>query len=155
MERMTATAAKQNFAGLLEAAAEGPVAIDRHGRVAAVVLAPKAFQALEHRAAPVDARASRSQARLAQSLVEKERLLWHHRIALDLVTDPERARALLNEARASVRRWRDQGLCSVDYIERWEALLSLPRAQLARRIVGDLDGWGDALRQNSPWAGAA
>jgi prevent-host-death family protein len=44
-KKITATAAKNNFGGLLEdVAALGRVDVVRHGRVVAVVLSPQAFQ---------------------------------------------------------------------------------------------------------------
>ncbi len=44
--RIRATDAKQRFAELLEAAARGPVAIERHGRLVAYVLSRHAFEEL-------------------------------------------------------------------------------------------------------------
>jgi predicted nucleotidyltransferase len=55
MVRFDATAAKNRFGQLLEACARAPVAIERHGRVVAYVMAPGEFsaqpQALEDRLA--------------------------------------------------------------------------------------------------------
>jgi hypothetical protein len=31
----------------------------------------------------------------------------------------------------------------------------LPAAELASQMCGDVDGWGPALRQNSPWHAGA
>ncbi|MGH8746602.1 MAG: type VII toxin-antitoxin system MntA family adenylyltransferase antitoxin [Burkholderiales bacterium] len=45
MSTFKATAAKNRFGRLLEACAEGPVAIERHGRVVAHLVAPKDFDA--------------------------------------------------------------------------------------------------------------
>ena len=44
--RVRATRAKQRFAELMEAAARGPVAIERHGRVIAYVLSRDDFEEL-------------------------------------------------------------------------------------------------------------
>ncbi len=52
-----------------------------------------------------------------------------------------------------VARWRAEGLCSDDYIRRWSDILQLPVRQMAQAMGSDLDGWGQALRQNSPWVG--
>ena len=49
--RIRATDAKQRFAELLEAAARGPVAIERHGRLVAYVLSRHAFEELAGTAA--------------------------------------------------------------------------------------------------------
>ena len=55
MRKFTATTAKNQFGRVLEAAAERPVAVTRHGRVVAYVAAPKDFaappQSLEERLA--------------------------------------------------------------------------------------------------------
>ena len=54
-KRVTATAAKNNFGGLLEeVVALGRVDVVRHGRVAAVILSPRAFSALENRTAAAE-----------------------------------------------------------------------------------------------------
>lgn len=46
LKRMTATEAKNNFGGLLEAVATfGAVEVVKHGRPVAVVLSPRAFEA--------------------------------------------------------------------------------------------------------------
>ncbi|HSW05114.1 type II toxin-antitoxin system Phd/YefM family antitoxin [Aquabacterium sp.] len=151
MEQFSSTRAKQSFGELLKAAALGPVAIERHGKVQAIVAAPGYFTGVS---AAQDEQASRRLARANQSVVEKDRLIRHQRIALDLVTLPadERDR-MIEQALAVVQRWRQERLCSSDYIERWSALLKLPAVALAMAMVSDADGWGPALRQNSPWVG--
>lgn len=151
MEQFSSTRAKQSFGELLKAAALGPVAIERHGKVQAIVAAPGYFTGVS---AAQDEQAARRLARANQSVVEKDRLIRHQRIALDLVTLPadERDR-MIEQALAVVQRWRQERLCSSDYIERWSALLKLPAVALAMAMVSDADGWGPALRQNSPWVG--
>ena len=42
---------------------------------------------------------------------------------------------------------------SADYIQRWSDILQMPVKSMAAAIVSDQDGWGNALRQNSPWVG--
>ena len=151
MKQFSATQAKQNFGELLGAAAHGLVAIERHGRVQAIIAAPQFFNQV-----PVpDALASRQIARLRQSVIEKDRLIRHQRIALALVTasKPKRAQ-MLAAAQAVVQRWRSDGLCSADYIDRWSAILALPATEMALQMTGEADNdWGPALRQNSPWVG--
>ena len=104
-----------------------------------------------------DARlAERRAARMSQTMLEMDRLVRHQRIAIDLLTLPATERkALMQRARAVVERWQTDGLCSRDYIERWQALLALPPRELALAMTSDADGWGAALRQNSPWSGMA
>lgn len=148
----TASQAKQRFGELLKAAAQGPVAIEHHGKVRAIVAAPGYFH--DTPAPPALALAERQLARLSQTLIERDRLIRHQRIALQLLTLPaQEGQPLLDQAQATVARWRDEKLCSADYIERWEHLLSLPLTEMAQAMVSDMEGWGTALRQNSPWVG--
>ena len=101
-----------------------------------------------------DEMVERKQARLNHSLIEQNRLIRHQRIAFDLATLPECARAkLILEAHKEVERWKRDQPCSTDYIERWPEILALPPAIMAAAITSDADGWGCALRQNSPWPG--
>ena len=102
-------------------------------------------------------RLGRRAARASHALAEKDRLIRHQRIAIDLLTLPAKERrVLIRNALAVVDRWRAERLCSPDYIEKWQSLLSLPVRELARAMTSEADGWGTALRQNSPWGcGAA
>lgn len=148
----TASQAKQRFGELLKAVAHGPVSIEHHGKVRAIVATPELFHAAQ--TPSPDALAERKLARLNQALVERDRLIRHQHIALQLLTLPAPARqALLDQARTMVGRWRTEQLCSSDYIDRWTHLLALPVPELAQAMVSDMEGWGTALRQNSPWAG--
>jgi PHD/YefM family antitoxin component YafN of YafNO toxin-antitoxin module len=149
MRRFSSTQAKQSFGDLLRAAQDGPVAIERHRKVQAIVASPDRFAELD----ALDARRSaRRLARAQQHLVERDRLIKHQQLAIDLLTQPASARsALIRRARAVVDQWRARGLCSVDYIDRWSRLLALPPRELAQALASDADGWGTALRQNSPF----
>ena len=136
MKLFSSTQAKQSFGQLLEDAAKGPVAIERHGKVQAVVAAPRFFSADPGKADEIN---ERKLARLQQTLVEKNRLIRHQRIALDLATLPEVAReALINAARAEVARWKRDHLCSADYIERWTNILALSPAVMATANTHEL-----------------
>lgn len=149
MRQMSSSHAKQNFGELLDAAAREPVAIERHKKLKAIVCSPEAFQGRSDRDRQL---AERRAARAAQALVEKDRLIKHQRLAIELVLMPLPQReALLARAREEVARWRRERLCSEDYIERWEQLLGLPVDELARAMASDSLEWGTALRQNSPW----
>lgn len=151
MQQFTSTRAKQCFGQILEAAASTPVAIEKHGKVKAIIASPEFF---ERSQAAGEASASRIFARMTQASVEKDRLIRHQRIALDLVLQPASATsALIQQAKSMVTRWRGEDLCSKDYIERWDEILNLPPRKMAETIVSDIDGWGAALRQNSPWVG--
>ncbi len=151
MQQFSSTQAKQNFGQLMKASALAPVAIERHGKVQAVLMSPAFHGAAQ---AAQDPLAERRLARLQLAGVEKDRLLRHHRIAMDLLTlTPAESERLIQQARDTVERWRREKLSSRDFVDRWAALLALPARQLAREMVSDADGWGTALRQNSPWVG--
>ena len=151
MRQISSTQAKQSFGDLLKAAAIEPVAIEKHRKVQAILASPAFFAQTSESERKL---AARRLARSQQEVVERDRLIKHHRIALDLLVLPAKARnELVAKARATVQRWRDHDLCSADYIERWSALLSLPVREMAMAITSDADGWGTALRQNSPWVG--
>lgn len=77
----------------------------------------------------------------------------HQKIAIRLLTLPAQQQCtLIRQARAVVERWRAENLCSKDRIDRWQSLLELPVDELAAAMMSDAEGWGNALRQNSPWA---
>lgn len=153
MRQISSTRAKQNFGELLEAATKEPVAIEKHQKVKAILVAPEFLAQARQQDAAL---AARREARARQAAVEKDRLMKHQRIAIELLAGtPQQRRQLLRTAQDAVHRWDTEALCSADYIERWRALLRLPPRELALAMVTDLDGWGTALRQNSPWAEAA
>lgn len=148
MDQFSASQAKQQFGELMKAAMLAPVAIERHGKVRALVMAPTFFPGA------ADPKAARRLARMEQALVEKDRLIRHQRIALDLLTLPVPQRdAMVQQARETVERWRVESLSSRDYIDRWTQILAMPVASMAIEMVSDAQGWGTALRQNSPWVG--
>ena len=149
MRRFTATEGRQSFGSSLRAAQDGPVAIESHGDVRAVVASPEWFVQTDAREAR---RMARRLARAQQDLLERDRLIKHQQLAIDLLTLPAPKRsALIRCARAVVEHWRMRGLCSADYIDRWSQLLALPPREVALAITGDAEGWGPALRQNSPF----
>lgn len=151
MEQYSASQAKQQFGEMMKAAALAPVAIERHGKVRALVMAPAFFSAAT---SPANPKMERRLARLEQELVEKSRLIRHQLIALDLLTLPAEQRdAMVQQARDAVQRWHAEGLSSRDYVDRWTQLLAMPVERMAIDMVSDMDGWGTALRQNSPWVG--
>ena len=145
MNSLTASEAKQRFGDLLDMASRSPVSITRHGQEVAVV----------HGAGAPDAGVlERRLARSQQALVEADRLIRHQRMALRLLGDARAAKTLVAKARAVVDQWEQKALCSRDFIDRWRALLALPLPALAAAMSENAeDGWGPALRQNSPWVG--
>lgn len=91
-------------------------------------------------------------ARNHQAGVERSRLLRHRALALRIRTASEDDRdTIIADARAEVERWKSQQLCSEHYIDRWTEALKMKPRELAIYMMGDMDGWGDALRQNSPF----
>jgi len=93
----------------------------------------------------------RRSARDEQRQVELARLMAHQRIGADLLSCNERQKLLLDAAKCEVKRWADLRLCSQDYIDRWSEWLLLPPVELVARMCSDADGWGMAMRQNSPF----
>ena len=133
------------------ASALSPVAITRHGKVRTILAAPGAARPSTQLACD---QAARQLARAAQAGVEKDRLILHPRITIDLMALPDpSSRALAQAAAAVIGRWRHQQLCSSDYTERWQFLLNRPLPQMTVKRVSDLDDWASAPRQNSPWIG--
>jgi len=151
MEQFSSTDAKQRFGQLLKASGAAPVAIEKHGKVQAIMASPEFFARVQRNDQGVSAR---QLARAQQALIEKDRLIRHQRIAFDLATLPAAKRdPLIKAARLMVERWRDERLCSSDYINKWEQILSMPPREMAAAMVSDVEGWGASLRQNSPWVG--
>lgn len=97
---------------------------------------------------------ARQLTRANQALIEKDRLIKHHQIALDLVTAlPNHRDQMIGGARAAVARWDSKRLCSREHIERWNEILDMEPKKMAITMVSAIDGWGPSLRQNSPWIG--
>ena len=147
MDKFTASAARQNFGQLLERAATAPVGIERRGKLVAALVPP-------HWLAQSPLLDERRRAREDQQRVEQLRLMAHQRIGIELLGHKVRRKLLLDGARREVRRWSEQGLCSSDYIERWNEWLALPTIELVDRMCSDAEGWGAAMRQSSPFAAA-
>ncbi|MGE0330528.1 MAG: type II toxin-antitoxin system Phd/YefM family antitoxin [Ramlibacter sp.] len=147
MDKIKASTAKQNFGHLLERAALAPVGIERHGKLVAALVPPQWLG----RTPPLD---ERRRAREDQQRVEQARLMAHQRIGIAMLAHRDRYKQLLADARREVQRWAELQLCSQDYIDRWTDWLSLPAAELVERMCSDADGWGTAMRQNSPFAAA-
>lgn len=63
--------------------------------------------------------------------------------------DPQQAPAVVASAMEQVRLWRAKNLCSRDYIDAWESLLTEP--EKAAEILEDPSPCAAQLRQNSPF----
>lgn len=147
MQTFTASQAKQNFGALLSQLAHSPVAIARHNKTVAVVMRPDAVPPPPN---------LRLQARAEQQQREQQRLMQHQQWAITLLCcTPAQQAQQLQAAQAVVERWACEGLCSADYIARWRAWLALPVQQLAPLMCSDAEGWGPAMRQNSPFTALA
>lgn len=145
MDNVSASYVKQNFGEVLVRAARGPVGVERHGKLVAA-LVPPTWLALH---CTLDARHA---ARAAQQQVELRRLAAHQRLAIDLLcASSAQQRERLAAAAREVDRWEAAQLCSADYIARWRQWLALPLPQMAQRMCSDAEGWGSAMRQNSPF----
>jgi len=143
MMMFSATDAKKNFSEALDKAEKGAVGLQRHGKTVAMLIPASSF---------VDnQRLEKQLARAEQRTIESNRLIKHQKIALQLVVNPDTAAPLIQQATEAVARWEREKLCSHHYIDRWRSLLALPILELAQEMCGDVNGWGKALRQNSPW----
>ncbi|MBA3695544.1 MAG: hypothetical protein H0W85_01955 [Methylotenera sp.] len=91
----------------------------------------------------------RHQARLAQSNIELHRLEAHAVVA-NMLRDANASKDLINKAKAQIAKWRDNQLCSYDFIQEWEVLLENPIK--AAEILEDMTPASIRLRQNSPFA---
>lgn len=146
MNTVAASHVKQNFGEVLARAAHGPVGIERHRKLVAAIVPP-------HWLARQDDMDERRAARAAQRQVELGRLMAHQQVGIELLcASAAQQRKRIARARAEVDRWESARLCSADYIARWRAWLDLPVQELVRRMCSDAQGWGAAMRQNSPFA---
>jgi hypothetical protein len=148
MDIIAASHVKQNFGEVLARAARGPVGVERHRKLVAAIVPPHWLS--QHRA--ID---ERLVARAAQQQVELNRLMAHQQLGIELLcAEPAHLRKHLDAAQREVDRWEARQLCSADYIARWRAWLALPVKQLVQRMCSDAEGWGRAMRQNSPFTAA-
>lgn len=154
LRQIPATKAKQSFGEMLDSVrTHHALAITSHGRCKALISTPEMWSERATRFAQDIDVMERKLARAQQAQVELERLQRHARLAIDLLTSSaDQQAAVIDKARARVARWRAHALCSEDYIERWDHLLSLPIDVLSKELVGDCAGWGNALRQNTPFS---
>ena len=77
----------------------------------------------------------------------------HAALAARLLAMPAaEAAVMVRRARAAVRRWERERLCSEHYISRWRAMLAGPVRRVAAALL-ERNDWTDALFQNSPWSG--
>jgi hypothetical protein len=148
MDMVAASHVKQNFGQVLAQAARGPVGVERHRKLVAAIVPP-------HWLSQHGALDERRMARAAQQQVELNRLMAHQQLGIELLcAEPAQLRRQIEAARREIDRWEARQLCSGDYIARWRAWLELPAKQLVQRMCSDAEGWGRAMRQNSPFTAA-
>jgi hypothetical protein len=148
MDTVAASHVKQNFGEVLARAALGPVGVERHRKLVAAIVPPQWL--LQHQLLD-----ERRAARAAQQQVELHRLIAHQELGIELLCAPSpQQRKRVEAALHEVDRWEAGQLCSADYIQRWRAWLALPVKQLVQRMCSDAQGWGRAMRQNSPFTAA-
>lgn len=146
MNIVAASRVKQNFGEILALAAAAPQGIERHGKLVAALVPPDWLS----RQSGLDGRRA---ARAAQQQVDQQRLMAHQAIGIALLcSTAAEQRSQLARAAQQVDRWQAQQLCSVDYIASWREWLALPLKQLVQRMCSDAAGWGNAMRQNSPFS---
>ena len=87
MTPISSTHAKQCFGQLLKASETEPVAIEKHGKVHSFVVSAAYFAGATSNKDRNNL-AERKLARMRQSVVDKDRLIRHQRIAFDLATLP-------------------------------------------------------------------
>lgn len=148
MDTVAASHVKQNFGEVLARAALGPVGVERHRKLVAAIVPPQWLT--QH-----DALDERRAARAAQQQVELQRLMAHQQLGIELLcANAAGQRKRIDAARREVDRWQARQLCSADYVERWRAWLALPVREMVQRMCSDAQGWGRAMRQNSPFVAA-
>jgi len=149
MDMIAASHVKQNFGEVLAQAARGPVGVERHRKLVAAIVPP-------HWLSQHGALDERRLARAAQRQVELNRLMAHQQLGIELLcAEPAQLRRHIEAARREIDRWEERQLCSADYIARWRAWLELPVKQLVPRMCSEAEGWGRAMRQNSPFTAAS
>ena len=146
MNTVAASRVKQNFGEILALAALSPQGIERHGKLVAALVPPDWLA----RQSSLDERRA---ARASQQKIEMQRLMTHQALGIALLcATAAEQRIQLQAAAREVDRWQAGQLCSADYIARWQQWLALPLEQLVQRMCSDAAGWGNAMRQNSPFA---
>ena len=146
MNSVAASHVKQNFGEVLAQAALGPIGVERHRKLVAAIVPP-------HWLARHGELDERRVARAAQRQIEQGRLMAHQHVGIELLcASPVQRRQRIAAARREVDRWEAGQLCSADYIARWRAWLDLPVPSLVQCMCSDAQGWGIAMRQNSPFA---
>lgn len=87
-------------------------------------------------------------ARQKQGDVDERRRQKHLQVARAL-RNPFNAPSVIASARQQLQLWRDQKLCSQDYISEWDALLAQP--MLAADLLEAHSLKAVRMRQNSPF----
>lgn len=81
--------------------------------------------------------------------VNEQRLVKHRPVARALRSHSPVAEEVIALAQIQIERWKENSLCSADYISAWESLLLDP--DKAASILEERTSRAAALRQNSPF----
>lgn len=92
----------------------------------------------------------RLEARAKQRLYEERLARAHERIAANLALG-EIGTDAIARARAQVRKWDEQRICSKWYVERWSEILSGAAPKIAARLLALAPADAKALFQNTPF----
>lgn len=88
-------------------------------------------------------------ARLVQHDIELKRL-HAHAVVARMLKDANTSQEIISNAKDQIRKWRDNNLCSIDFIQEWEGLLTNPLK--AAEVLEDMNPHSIRLRQNSPFS---
>lgn len=90
-------------------------------------------------------------ARQQQAEREDRRLAAHARVAALLRASAD-VDAVIASAREQVAKWKNGALCSRDYIDDWQNVISQGPARIAD-VLEEKSAFGMRMRQNTPFAG--
>jgi hypothetical protein len=90
-----------------------------------------------------------NKARLIQHNIELNRLNAHA-VVVRMLKDNIASEEVINKAKEQLKKWRENNLCSNDYILDWEALLENPTK--AAEVLSQMSPYSIRLRQNSPFS---
>lgn len=91
----------------------------------------------------------KQKARMAQHQIELARMEAHANV-VQMLKDNLVATKVIDEARKQINLWRENHLCSADYIQDWEELLANPK--MAVEVLEQMTPFSIRMRQNSPFS---
>ena len=91
----------------------------------------------------------KQKARVDQHEIELARMEAHANV-VRLLKDSLLATKVIDEARKQIELWRENNLCSADFIQAWEELLA--NLEKAIVVLTEMSPLSIRLRQNSPFS---